>query len=128
MGNERSQVIKTFCDLEAWQLARQLAILVYQETKTYPREELFGLTSQMRRSVISVMANIAEGFGRYHYKDKARFYYIGRGSLSELMNFSLISVDLNYLPESKSQEIMERSEIIRRLINGLIRCLQSRDD
>lgn len=72
--------IKKFEDLEVWQMGKQLAIKIYSLTKSFPKDEIFGLTSQMKRAVLSVPANIAEGFGRFHYPDKAKFYLNARSS------------------------------------------------
>ena len=69
--------------LKAFHAADELVVLVYQASRSFPREEQFGLTSQMRRAAVSVPANIAEGYGRYHYLDKIKFYYNSRGSLYE---------------------------------------------
>ena len=70
-----------FEDLEVWQIGHEMVISIYELTKSLPREEAFGLTSQIKRAALSVPANIAEGFGRYHYMDKAKFYLNARGSL-----------------------------------------------
>lgn len=75
--------VKSFEDLEVWQMGRDLVARVYMMTVSLPRSEDFGLTAQIRRAALSVPANIAEGFGRYHYMDKAKFYLNARGSLSE---------------------------------------------
>ena len=73
--------IKDFKDLNSWQEAHKLVIMIYEKTKIFPREEMFGLTNQMRRAAISVTSNIAEGFGRQGYKEKIQFYYLAQGSL-----------------------------------------------
>lgn len=75
--------IKEFYDLDIWQKAHKLVIGLYALTKGFPEDERFGLVSQIRRSAVSITANIAEGFGRYRYKDKVNFYYHSRGSVSE---------------------------------------------
>lgn len=67
--------IREFYDLDAWRKAHQLVLEVYKITKDFPKEEKFGITDQLRRAASSVTANIAEGFGRYHFNDKIRFYY-----------------------------------------------------
>ena len=76
-----NQKIKSFTDLKTWQEGHQIVILVYKITKEFPKEEIFGLVSQMRRAVVSITSNIAEGFGRQTYKEKVQFYYIAQGSL-----------------------------------------------
>ncbi|MDD5071499.1 MAG: four helix bundle protein [Patescibacteria group bacterium] len=75
-----SETIKHFTQLFAWQKNHNLVLQVYKLTKKFPKDELFGLVSQIRRAVCSITGNIAEGYGRYHYKDKIRFYTIARGS------------------------------------------------
>jgi len=75
--------IYNFKDLQAWQINHNFVLAVYNITKTFPKEELFGLTNQLRRAASSITANISEGFGRYFLKDKLRFYYFARGSNME---------------------------------------------
>jgi four helix bundle protein len=91
--------IKTFEDLEVWQKSKELTMKVYELSGKFPREEAFGVTGQMRRAALSVAANIAEGFGRYHYLDKAKFYLNARGSLYELKSHLLIARDLRFFNE-----------------------------
>jgi four helix bundle protein len=92
-------VNKGFEDLKAWQLARKLMIECHEVAKTLPTQERFDLAQQIRRSAKSVMANIAEGYGRYHYLDSLRFYYFARGSLDETINHIITAHDLlAYLP------------------------------
>ena len=91
---------KNFRDLVVWQKSHALVLEVYKLTRTLPKEELFGLTSQMRRSAVSVPANIAEGFKRRGKPDKARHMNIAQGSLEELQYYFLLCSDLSYLPAS----------------------------
>ncbi|MEK7166858.1 MAG: four helix bundle protein [Patescibacteria group bacterium] len=79
--------IKNFYNLNAWQKGHQLVLGIYKITKDFPKEEIFGTVSQLRRAASSITANIAEGFERYHFKDKIRFYYQSRGSIAEVQNF-----------------------------------------
>ena len=88
---------KSFEDLEVWQIGKTIAVDIYRLTSNFPEKESFGLTSQVRRAAVSVPANIAEGFGRYHYLDKAKFYLNARGSLYELKSHLLIAQELGYL-------------------------------
>ncbi|MCB9077078.1 MAG: four helix bundle protein [Anaerolineaceae bacterium] len=85
-----------FQQLEVWQEAHKLTLLVYKITKAFPSEEKFGLVSQMRRAAVSVPANIVEGFKRRSQRDKLRFYNIAEGSLEEVKYFFILSKDLNY--------------------------------
>jgi len=93
--------VKGFENLEVWQIGRDLVLKVYALTASLPQSEAFGLTAQIKRAALSVPANIAEGFGRYHYMDKARFYLNARGSLYELKSHLLIARDLRYLKKSQ---------------------------
>ena len=89
--------IKSFTDLKTWQEGHKLVVLVYATTKTFPKEEVYALTDQMRRAATSVTSNIAEGFGRHGYKEKIQFYYLTQGSLSELKNQLIIARDVGHL-------------------------------
>jgi four helix bundle protein len=93
--------VKSFENLEVWQIGRDLVTKVYTLTASLPESEAFGLIAQMKRAALSVPANIAEGFGRYHYMDKAKFYLNARGSLYELKSHLLIAEDLGYLKRSQ---------------------------
>ena len=97
--------IRHFTHLIAWQKAHKLVLKIYKLTKNFPKEELFGLVSQIRRAVVSITANIAEGYGRYHYKDKVRFYYQARGSNMEVQNLLILSHDLGYIDDQNYGEL-----------------------
>jgi len=109
-----------FFNLETWQKGHILTLEIYRITKDFPKDELYGIVSQLRRATSSVTANIAEGFGRYHYKDKVKFYYNSRGSLVEVQNFLLLSRDLKYIDSNLCSKYLDDTEEIKRLINGLI--------
>lgn len=113
--------IKSFTDLVAWQEAHKLVCAVYKITKIFPKEELYCLVTQIRRAVISITSNIAEGFSRISYKDKTRFYAVALGSLTELQNQLLIAKDLGYLSEKRFKETAEKTIFVHKLINGLIK-------
>src|SRR3989344_5276169 len=87
----RKNKIQSFTDLEAWKRGHALTLEIYKITKTFPKEELFGLTSQIRRSALSITSNIAEGFSRKSSKEKIQFYFIALGSTTELQNQLLLS-------------------------------------
>src|SRR3989339_1633776 len=89
--------IKNFYDLEAWQRGHLLVLEVYKLTKNFPGEEKFGITSQIRRAAASITANIAEGFARFHFNDKIKFYLNSRGSAAEVQNFLLLAKDLGFI-------------------------------
>ena len=105
--------------LEAWQMAMDLVEEVYNRTRSFPKEELFGLTSQMRRAVVSMPSNIAEGASRAGSKE---FLHIARGSASELETQFLLAKRLGLL--SETDELMASLTSVKRLINGLIRSLK----
>jgi four helix bundle protein len=118
---------KGFEGLEAWQRARQLAIAVHKRmVPLLPPEEKWGLAKQIRRSSKSVMANIAEGYGRYYYQDNVRFCYIARGSLDETVNYLIAALDLDYIPKTLYDDLRTLADETRRLLNGYINFLKNR--
>jgi len=114
-------VIKHFTDLEAWKIAHELVVKIYIMTKKFPKEELFGITNQLRRAVTSITANIAEGMGRGSYLDRCRFYYNARGSVYEVESFIYTSKSLGYVSTDEFSLLKEKIDSSRRLLNGLIR-------
>ena len=114
---------RDYRDLDVWQVARGLAIAVYQVTQSFPKEEQFGLVSQMRRGAVSVAANIAEGNGRFHRNDYARFVSIARGSVTELECLLDIAGELGMAPErdlAAAHEMATRvSQMLFRLYHKL---------
>ena len=115
--------INNFYQLDAWKEAHKLVVKIYQITKTFPKEEKYSLIDQVRRSASSVTANIAEGFGRFHFANKIRFYHQARGSLKETQNFIFLSKDLNYLKPQTAKNLWNQSKTCEKLINGLIRSI-----
>jgi len=113
--------IERFTDLEVWKVAHKLAIDIYKLTKKFPKEELFGITSQLQRAATSVSANIAEGFSRFFYKDRVRFYYQARGSISETQNFLYLAMDIGILKPDLGKDLVLRYDEARQILNGLIR-------
>jgi len=116
--------INNFYSLDAWKKAHEFVLEIYKATKKFPKEELYGITSQLRRASSSIAANIAEGFSRYHYNDKIRFYHNARGSLSETQNFLFLSKDLSFLNEEEFKHLFGLSEDNGKLINGLVRSIE----
>ncbi len=112
--------IKEFRDLNTWQEAHKVVLMIYEITKKFPKDEVFGLISQMRRAAISITSNIAEGFGRHSYKEKIQFYYLAQGSLTELKNQIIIAKDVGYLEGKSFQELMEQANLSHKLLQGLI--------
>ena len=112
-------------DLAVWQSAMQLVREIYSCTRAFPRDELFALSSQMRRAAVSVPSNIAEGKGRYSQKELLQFLHKSRGSLMELETQILIATDLGYLEEPSQRTLMSTLLKVTQLLNGLIRRFQS---
>ncbi|MEI8343517.1 MAG: four helix bundle protein [Candidatus Moraniibacteriota bacterium] len=119
------EAVKIFYNLEAWKKGHLLALEIYKITNNFPREEIYGITSQLRRASSSVTANIAEGFARYHFKDKIRFYYNSRGSIAEVQNFLLLAKDLGYITLEKCTSLGEKSNEVGKLINGLVKTTEN---
>jgi len=105
--------------LEAWNKAVELVTDIYKRTERFPKEERYGLTSQIRRAAVSIPANIAEGAGRYSSKEFAHFLSNAQGSASELETELIISNRLGYLDETSFSQLIEQLERIGRLITGL---------
>jgi len=120
MEDERDK-IKSFTDLDAWKEAHKLVLMIYKITKIFPKDEIFGLISQMRRCAVSITSNIAEGFGRQSFKEKIQFYFIARGSVIELQNQLLVARDVGYLPKENFAEIAEQTVKVHKILNGLIK-------
>lgn len=114
-------IIKTFTDLATWQEGHKLVIAIYKTTNDFPAEEKFGLTNQLKRAIVSVTSNIAEGFSRNTDKEKAQFYRMALGSLMEVKNQIIIARDLLYVSNSKFSSIENQIMLVGRLINGLIK-------
>ena len=111
---------QTYRDLKAWQKAMELVTEIYRNTRTFPREETYGLTSQIRRAAISIPSNIAEGQGRRLPGDFQYFLRNARGSLLELETQILISGNLGYLQGHEVEDLLKRSAEVGRILNGLI--------
>lgn len=117
--------IKSHRDLIAWQKSMDLVILVYKATESFPRHELYGLTSQIRRAASSIPANIAEGQGRRSKTEFRQFLGNARGSLLELDTHLELSRRLNYLTEAQYNRINDQFTEVSRILNGLLRSLTS---
>ncbi len=112
--------IRSFTDLYAWQEGHKLVLVVYKITNTFPKSEAYALVDQMRRCVVSITSNIAEGFSRSGKKEKIQFYFMSLGSVTELQNQLLIAKDLGYIKELDSQAITNQTVSVQKLLNGLI--------
>jgi four helix bundle protein len=111
--------VQDFRKLEVWQRAHQLTLSIYRATKRFPREELFGLTSQIRRCTVSIEANIAEGCGRGGKQEFARFLQMAFGSASELECHLLISLDLDLVDKSTHRRLETETQGIKRMLTSL---------
>ena len=115
--------IESYRDLEVWQVAMDLAFDAYTTTRSFPRDELFGLTSQIRRSASSIPANIAEGWGRQSSADYIRFLRIAQGSLKECETHIILARRLELLTADRSDPLLQRADRIGRMLRALIRSL-----
>ena len=115
--------VRNYTELETWGRAMDLVEAVYLATRSYPREEVYGLTSQTRRSAVSVPSNIAEGQGRGSSRDFVRFLTVARGSLCELETQLRIGARLKYLESELAESLLKESATVGRLLNGLIRSI-----
>lgn len=115
---------QTFQDLFVWQKAHKLTLEIYQITKDFPREEIYGLTSQMRRAAVSVSANIAEGYKKRGKLDKARFLNISEGSLNEIKYYLILSRDLKYL-NTQDNNLNELVNEISKLLGANIKAIHA---
>jgi four helix bundle protein len=112
---------KSFFELNAWKKAHSMVLNVYLLTKDFPKEELYGLTSQLRRAAVSVPANIAEGFGRASKLEKIRFLNIAQGSLNEVKYFLILTEDLQY---GNVKDLKIKSEEISKILSSYIKRIQ----
>ena len=109
-----------YIELDVWKYSRELVKLVYLLTKTFPKEELYALTNQIKRSVVSVPSNIAEGIGRQSNKETIHFLHIAKGSLYEVETQLYLSYDLSYISEIELKNILEKVISNKKLLNGFI--------
>ncbi len=120
--------IHSYQQLEVWQRAMNLAALTYRLTKTFPKEEMFGLTSQMRRAASSIPANIAEGWGRQGSKEFQQFLRMAQGSLRELETHLLLSERVELCTKDHIQPLLQEATILSKQLLALNRSLQRRND
>lgn len=117
--------IESFEDLTVWQESQQLAVDIYKTTRAFPPDELFAMTSQLRRASASISANIAEGFGRSTRADKFHFYTIAYGSLLEVKNFLYLAQKLSYIDNASLDQLLIQVTSCQKLINASKRALKS---
>lgn len=119
-------MINDYKDLEVWQKSRALARAAYLLTKKFPKEELFGMTSQIRRAATSIPANIAEGWGRHYPAEFIQFLRTANGSLKELETHLIISTDVNLCTEQEAQLLLQDCTVLGKQILALQRSLEKR--
>ena len=116
--------MRDYTKIDAWRLADDLTVAVYERTRSFPKEEMYGLTSQLRRASYSVPANIVEGASRESKKDYLHFLYIARGSLSETQYFIHLARRLDYLSVEESDALHEQTKFAFACLHGLIRAVE----
>ncbi len=119
---------KTYRQLIAWQKAMELVTAVYHSTRGFPRDEIYGLTSQMRRAAVSIPSNIAEGQARFSSKDFRNFLGHARGSLAELQTQIHIARNLNYVPVAEARGLYRQANEVAKLLNGLQTAIKGGDN
>lgn len=112
--------------MNVWKKGHFLVLDIYKITRIFPKEEIFGLVSQIRRASVSFTSNIAEGFSRQTSKEKINFYSIALGSLTELQNQLLIAKDLNYIQKEIFDRLAQNTIELSKMINGLIKTSKNR--
>lgn len=123
-----SASVKTYRDLEVWQRAMSLVEMVYSLTETFPDSERFGLTSQMRRSAVSIPANLAEGHGRSHRREYLHHVSFARGSLCELETLLILSARLGYADDGRSKDVWRLCQETGMMLNRLLSALREARD
>jgi four helix bundle protein len=116
--------LKDFKELKVWHKAYHLALTIYEASRQFPREEMYGLTSQLRRAAVSIGANIAEGCGRRSDGELVRFLQIARGSSSEVEHHLLLARDLKFLQAATHLDIEKRLQEVQRMLTSLVSSIQ----
>ncbi len=124
MSEKKEGKIQSFTDLRTWQKGHAFVLDIYRVTKQFPRDEIFGLISQLRRAAVSFTSNIAEGFRRKSPKEKVQFYAIAFGSLTEIQNQLLVAKDVGYLPESEFKVLATETVELSKMLSGLMKSVQ----
>jgi four helix bundle protein len=127
MNNSMANKVQSYRDLVIWQKAMELVTEIYRTTQNFPKEELFGLTSQVRRAAVSIPSNIAEGHAKLSRKEYQHSLGHARGSLAELETQIIIAQNLGYLDEEKVSRTLELSAEIGRILNGLLAALRKKE-
>jgi len=119
--------MKTHKDLEVWKTSMEMVTKIYQATRNFPKEEMYGLANQMRRAAVSVPSNIAEGAGRNSDKEFLQFLYFATGSLSELETQLIIAYNLEYLSNEHKRDMDTLINAIFKMLSGLIHSVKKRN-
>ena len=125
MKTKNYQTVKTFEDLTCWKLGREFRKEIYKISERFPKEEKYHLTAQIRDAAVSITANIAEGYGRYHFQENIQFCRISRGSTNEVLDHLYTALDENYISENNFDKLYKQGREVERAINGYIGFLQS---
>jgi four helix bundle protein len=120
-------MLKNYKELKVWQRSYQLCLDIYKTTKGFPKEERYGLTSQIRRAALSVPCNIAEGYGRKTTPEYIRFLYIAYGSNCEMETQVFLSGDLGYLKAEEFEKLQADIGEVERMLKALIKSLENRN-
>ena len=127
LGMSANSKIRRLEDLEIWNEGLSLTEKIYAATQKFPKEELYGLTSQLRRAAISIPSNIAEGFARYHNREYKQFLYVALGSCAEIKTQIIIAARLGYIENERKVAILKNIEQISKMIKSLIKKLNIND-
>jgi four helix bundle protein len=119
-------MLKNYRELKVWQKSFELCKSIYKITKKFPRKEQYSLTSQIRKSAISIPSNIAEGYGRGTTKEYIHFLYIAYGSICELETQILLSKDFGYISEEDKNDLLEKVKEVERMLHALIKSLKNK--
>ena len=120
---DHSNKIQSFEDLSVWQSTQDFAVSIYDITRVFPKDELYALTSQIRRAATSISANIAEGFGRRTAKDKSHFYTMAYGSILEVKNFLYLAQKVSYIDIPTLETTLNLGTSAQKQLNALIRTI-----
>ena len=123
MVSNKNKKVKSFKDLEIWQKGIELVVDIYKITKNFPKDELYGLTSQLKRAAVSIPSNIAEGCGRHYTAEYKQFLYVTIGSCAEVQTQLIIASKLGYLKDCNAKNLLDRTEEISKMTMGLIKKL-----
>jgi len=120
----RIHMLRSYRDLLVWQKAMEFVVETYRFTESFPREEVYGLRSQVRRASVSVPSNIAEGYGRASRKEYLQFLYVAQGSLKETETQIILAEMLGYVSKDATELLLEKAALVGKLLGGLIRALR----